>query len=612
MSSVKKLLHKSNSAPLRLPNHGTVEEQLAAIQAQKERTAAIDEQLKSYDKKIKDQKQTGKQDRHKGQWLDERARLTRERLLAEQELKDSTKLCMSIIPSHADPMSIAFRAVCKEAENDTERSRDFSSATVSTVMSLGAKVRAALSESGRKAEKATRRPLHTKDIQEEIDHLRKYFQDELLILAQSDTLERAMQNDATAKMLRELGGQDSSTTDITTQGECLTIESIQLNADITLATLRSVSSTSDDAIALFRGVISTETDRCQLRLESLTLPTLSDVDEVDLDRVQMLCRAYDPHRNKSMFGKTKGELYERIVHDLPHLSLSKAQQYVRYLTEVKVIRSQQRTSLTECKAEVERLLELCTCVVQASADAQSAEEERVRLLEEEAKARNERREQLERLRSAYDDRQAKVLEERAAEEERERLTQEKKDSIKRAEYEQRLSKLASYHAEKAEAEAKQKEIDLEIEKLQKEEQCRKAEINQEALSKRRSALLQRLDELRLEKLMHDEEVKRKNDALQKFFDGIQERMGVERDSSRVTQATVASSQTAGYVGAREASSKNIGGFTTEKIMKDPRFRIHQALVAANLHHTSYAREIMSTGFRLAPALAPSANNPLAF
>ena len=608
MSTVKKLLQKTGSAPMRLPNHGTVEEQLAAIQAQKERTATIDAQLKNYDKKIKDQKIVGKNDRHKGQWIEERARLAKERMSAEQDFNDSIRSCMDLIPSQADPLSIAFQAICKEAENDVEKSKNVASATISTVMGISAKARSVLGN-----QIGNRPPIRSKDVQQEIEHVRKYFQDELSVLSQSDSLERAIQNDATAKMLRELADPEAADLETTvTQTEPITVESIQLGADITLATLRSVGPTSEDAIALFRGAINAETDRCQSRLEALIPPNLEGADPVDIDRVQMLCRAYDPHRNRSMFGKTKEELYERIVHDLPHLTLAIAQQYVRFLTESRVTRAQQRAALGECKSEVDRLLQLCTSVVQAAADAQEAEDERLRVAEEEARARVVRHEQIAQLRTAYDERQARELEERSADEERNRKVQERKDEARRAEYEHRLAKLAQHHAEKAEAEAKQREVDLEIEKLQREEQSRKAEANQHALSKRRSALLQRLDELRLEKLMRDDEVKRKAEALQLFFDGIQERIGVERDSSRVVQATVASAQTGGYVGAREASSRNVGGFTSERILKDPRFRIHQALVAANLHHTSYAREVMSSGFRVAPALATSANNPLAF
>jgi thiamine biosynthesis protein ThiC len=87
MSNLRRLLTKS--APkehLHLPNHGSTEEQLLAIQAQRERTELHQENFAKFSAKIKSQKTDSKNERHKMQWLCERKTLFDERNRAQTEV----------------------------------------------------------------------------------------------------------------------------------------------------------------------------------------------------------------------------------------------------------------------------------------------------------------------------------------------------------------------------------------------------------------------------------------------------------------------------------------------------------------------------------------------
>jgi hypothetical protein len=147
-------------------------------------------------------------------------------------------------------------------------------------------------------------------------------------------------------------------------------------------------------------------------------------------------------------------------------------------------------------------------------------------------------------------------------------------------------------------------------RLEESEKKRIAEHNHVRVEARRMAYQKRLDELRLQNLLAQSEKEQRQEALAQFFDVIRKKLGAERDPSRVVQPTAASSQAEGYVPVREATSTRIYGFASEQVMKDPRFKLHSALVAAGLHQTSYARQLLSQGFRQHPLFATSIDNPL--
>eukprot|EP00658_Telonema_sp_P-2_P029914 TRINITY_DN22682_c0_g1_i4.p1 TRINITY_DN22682_c0_g1~~TRINITY_DN22682_c0_g1_i4.p1 ORF type:complete len:114 (+),score=20.68 TRINITY_DN22682_c0_g1_i4:165-506(+) len=93
---------------------------------------------------------------------------------------------------------------------------------------------------------------------------------------------------------------------------------------------------------------------------------------------------------------------------------------------------------------------------------------------------------------------------------------------------------------------------------------------------------ERLDVIRLRNLEIEQEKAAHEHAMEKFFANIQVKMGVQRDFGRVVQSTASSSAEGNQdlIPAREAAGRahRQHGYTDDDILRDPRFRIHQALV----------------------------------
>lgn len=623
MSGVRKLMQKANSAPpgrLNLPNHGSVEEQLLAIELQKERTHQLEGKLSLFTTKVRKQKDDSKNERHKQQWLLERSSLFKDRQAAQEELDASIVNALQI-PSCGEqtPFHLATSAVLQEYRNDLASSQDLASTLLTGMVTLRAKVAA----SGAKAARSTRDD-HT--LQEAITTMKAFLAEESRLLELS-AVEEPYSRDAMSKMLKELGPiQDSewlqSDARSTTTAFSMTVEGIERDVDEAIETVKhTFPHSSEEATCLFHAAMCdvVESLRNDVAVLERTYAaqqrdfTVTECTDDDKERVKMLMKAYDPARNPSMMGRTRSELYERIAHDLPHLSVSQAQLVVHKISSERNAKHQRAQLFQKAKATLQNLKASLQAVATAEEDAHAAEAQRHVEQEEEAKRQREYQESIANLRQGFDERQAakRAAEESAQAEERRK--EDAREHKRRREFEARMQQLAQFRQEQLEAEAKKRVVDEQMKAAEAEEQHRRAQHNGERVQARQAAYESKMDDLRLQKLLADEELAAKREAYDRFYASIQEKMGVQRDTDRVLQATVASEQTrgSGYVGAREAVSGKTIGFTAEAIVKDPRFRIHEALVAANLHRTAYARHVMQSSpySVVRPALQMSAANP---
>lgn len=696
MSGVRKLLHKANSAPptsrLNLPNHGSTEEQWAALEAQKERTSQLEEKLNRFTVKVGKQKEDSKVERHRQNWIHEHQSLFKDRQAAQQELDEAlsrTRASFSS-PSSADPgckevasdapFELAMAAIHQEFQNDVTACQDLASTLLTGVVSLRARVASLSGKRDRQQE------LH---LHEALGHMRKFLDDEMNLLEvcsmESDSI---FAKDGTGKMLKELSTMTSATASLMGDGaasECgvlsmtststaaaASLDGIDQWVDDQVDVIRSrFPHASDDARVLFQAALvavvergrsdlrqivpskdmldltgvtsqevegvglesgteipSTDADSAEVkgysftprpppsRLSSTAASSMvtscpACVSEGDLERIRMLMKAYDPNRNKSMVGRTREELYDRIHHDIPHISVHDARRAVSYLQLTKAMRLQRMAVVSHTKAELKQLLSRLEDVCRAEEEHWAECQLQLQQERESEAARIVAKAELDVQRAEYAERKAAQEAADRASREAEQAAADARQRKLQAEYDTRLKELALHHQEKAEAEAQQKKIDEEIRQMTAAEDQRRAEYNQVRVDARKAAFERRMDDLRLQKLLADEAVASKEEALDRLYKKVEERMGVQRDPKRVVQSTVASQQTAGsgYVGAREATTVAFQGYTTDDIMRDPRFKIHQALVAANLHHSAYARQVLGSFQRVAPAMAVSAQNP---
>lgn len=178
------------------------------------------------------------------------------------------------------------------------------------------------------------------------------------------------------------------------------------------------------------------------------------------------------------------------------------------------------------------------------------------------------------------------------------------------EFKKRLKLLEEYEERKKELKKREDEL---IQLKQQEEEADKRErmvTNAERVLFRQNVLAERqLEHQRRERELESIR-KQKEAAIQRFFDSVEERIGVQADFARLLQATKSSEQSTAYVSFAEMSNgKGMHGYTDEKIMKDPRVRLYHALLAAGLHTSVYGRQKITEGYRVPPALQVSEGNP---
>lgn len=315
-------------------------------------------------------------------------------------------------------------------------------------------------------------------------------------------------------------------------------------------------------------------------------------------------------RQFSLSATTQAALADRVAALYPDMSHTQVQQAIDQGLLLRRAQATAKAALADYQRTIASVLSACES---AFVVARAAEEER---REREAAARQRNSEQASRhahlaeRRASYE---AVLRHRRDAEEQRRSAAAKKADALqarRTAEFQQRLQLLQAYEEQRALL--REKELALQAEKARAAEEKKTARMkhNELRVDFRRKQEEQR----RKEQKVQEEEVRalqaKKQQTLERFFAAVDRQLGVEVDPQRVLKATSSSAQTKSYETLAQATRTSITGFSDEQIMKDPRVRLYHALLAAGLHTTSYGREVVTRGYRVAPSQMSSENNPL--
>lgn len=268
-----------------------------------------------------------------------------------------------------------------------------------------------------------------------------------------------------------------------------------------------------------------------------------------------------------------------------------------------------RRLLHHAKAAVEWIVAACLAHVAGS----QMEATLQKSIEAEMREQNEKKELLQAKlsvqRRVYSEKNAahqRHLEEEALVRRRE---EEAKERQRLKEFQARLRLLEEYEQRKKEFKEKEEELRQIKEQQENEQKIERMAVNGKRVEFRQLVLEERLKDQK----EREEELERirekKEAAIQRFFDSIHEKLGVEGDFNRLLQQTKSSEQTKSYVSFAEAGMVNLHGYSDEKIMSDPRVRLYHALLEAGLHKSIYGRQKVTEGYHIPRAQQLSDGNP---
>ena len=265
--------------------------------------------------------------------------------------------------------------------------------------------------------------------------------------------------------------------------------------------------------------------------------------------------------------------------------------------------------------EVHRLLDALRNALDAQEGYLRLEADRAAWREAEQQRHREQSALLDTLRAEKNERDAAALETQLAEEARRGAQLQKKTAVLEAEFQARVERMIRYREEKGRLDKEDEENRRAQAAILAAEARQQKEANQQRVAARDAKDQERLDALRLRSLEIEQEKAAQEQNMERFFARIQDKMGVQRDALRVMQPTASSTSEGNtdLIPAREAAGKSQrhNGFSDEDILKDPRFRIHEALISAGLQTTSYARTLVEKGcgYRMSAHNALSTDNP---
>lgn len=309
--------------------------------------------------------------------------------------------------------------------------------------------------------------------------------------------------------------------------------------------------------------------------------------------------------------KMKELLHHRIKLEFPHLTPSQIVSICRSIALEEKQTSRLKVIIKKGSNDVSHLLTQLKEALVAEEAAAMSERERIAWLAMEAEKKANSMRELQHLRAIKQEKDAQLLEKQMAEEEARSVEEEKKNAIRKAEYDERLKKLAIYQQEKQQLEEREAALKKEEEAILAKEQHERGLYNKTRVAARDKQTQDKLDNLRLERLEIEQEKAEKAAKMERFFEKVEQRIGVERDPQRVIQLTEAKKNVvgkellvnqsaaaaafnlAGRGGGKTQTSRH--GFSDDAIIKDPRYRIHQALLSAGLQHTQYARTLVERG-----------------
>ena len=378
----------------------------------------------------------------------------------------------------------------------------------------------------------------------------------------------------------------------------------------TFAQLCETYRPSAELQGIFASTMTSTEDEAKMRLASVQHGTPATIEEGVLRMVCLIIKMGHHARQFSLSATTQAALADRVAALYPDMSHTQVQQAIDQGLSLRRAQATAKAALADYQRTIASVLSACES---AFVVARAAEEER---REREAAARQRNSEQASRhahlaeRRASYE---AVLRHRRDAEEQRRSAAAKKADALqarRTAEFQQRLQLLQAYEEQRALL--REKELALQAEKARaaEEEKAARMKHNEIRVDFRRKQEEQR----RKEQKVQEEEVRalqaKKQQTLERFFAAVDRQLGVEVDPQRVLKATSSSAQTKSYETLAQATLTSITGFSDEQIMKDPRVRLYHALLAAGLHTTSYGREVVTRGYRVAPSQMSSENNPL--
>lgn len=608
--------------PLRLPGHASAEQQLAAIAALRKQGSEDGKKVAKITAAAKAQKADSRAEAHKRQWLTERDILKRERRGAQLKLDEAIDQLMSVACADkspgsdgSPPLSLLVRTMVMERAAAAGECTELCDATLIPILGLKAKVGAHAGRKSRKEEEV--------EIQQALEQCKRSVAEELADLDRvmaklTEDLVHVHANAMRVDCSGAASDDGTAMTWTTAAAASLSLEDIEAGVEAQFAVIAAACPhCPPDATGLFRSAIEDALTAAGTALitASSAGSTLSppQLPQPQQDRIVALAKEYDPSRNTAMRGRTKEELYDRIRFEFPSISAADARWHVSSLLAQRQEKHRLQSLLRDLKANVEALFAQLRQVAEAEEALWHVEELRLQALAAEDAEREAKRREIESMRAAKKEQEALRLEAQMAEEAKIKALQAAKQRRLDEEYRERLQRLTEFQEAKAALEEAQLAIEAEERAEREREREAQAQHNAERVAARRQQYEAKMDTLRLNALMLEEEKTAREEALEAFYAQAERAIGVERDPERVLKPTVASQQEDSYVPVNQQARTKQTGFSDDKIVNDPRVKIHNALVSAGLQHTSYGRSMLRQGLHQSAATAQnatSAANPL--
>jgi len=367
-------------------------------------------------------------------------------------------------------------------------------------------------------------------------------------------------------------------------------------------------------IEVFRGSIDATIEAAGMKVRAVDgegendgeTPALSPPDQQRLDTII-----------ESMGAVTCAEALQRLRVEFPTVAQPSLREAFMARQRKRFAAQKKKLIVKDCRQKVERICECMAEVFMARREATAM------LLEREREDRRDQakaealKDQLEvarterRIRDTVKEKleaEQREKEQRELEAVRARRYKEFQDRVLALEEHKR--KEALLQQQLAEEEEARLMLEAERDELQRGVNAARVKVREEELQRRR-------DRKSLNKLLKEAELEDQRDRLERLVQLAREDLGVEsveRDPSRILQDTANSnvSKEQKFVSLQEAAGRGqaIQGYTTEKVIKDPRFRMQEALAQAGLLTTAYARNLLSTGPPLTRRNHASVNNPM--
>ena len=321
-------------------------------------------------------------------------------------------------------------------------------------------------------------------------------------------------------------------------------------------------------------------------------PSNAAVGRLDLELVARLDRATVEHVRKlerDFGGRTRSALMARVRLEVPHATAAEVDASLRLLARQRGLHARRRALQGQWDERKKSFARACRELLQELAAQEGQEVAHHR----EASAMHERRAQLRAQLAALEAGRALRAEEAArAEAEAAAIQSELDEAARRRAEAERTHKRAQLQrhrdnqasaARRAEAAAAAAEAEAEAARL------RQAEINV-ARVRHRARELELRQQLRREKdeqaRLEEEEARRR---LRLVTERVEAKMDVQSDPERILAGTAASTAPR----ADDFQMYPVQGYTDQKIMRDMRFRITEALTRAGLNQTQHARQTVA-------------------